>query len=491
MPDLLRRTAGAARAFWPAGPAGWVLLALLISGIFVRAYAAHAWSPTVHSLADSWAYAGFANANPLDSPQHPAGYSTFLKLVGVFSRDVSVTVVVQILFGIATALILFATTRRLAGSPWPALLPAGVVLLGADQILLERAVMSETFFTFVLAIALYACVRTLETPDPWWKWPLAAGVLMAVSGTIRSAGVFLVPVALLALVFSRPRPWLPRWRPVAALAGGAAVVLFAYASANAAARGSFELGPSQGWHLYSRAATFADCDMFTPPAGTEALCEDKPPEKRYGGSWYLYNPDSPAVREFGGIGEQDDLVGEWARAAVLSNPVGYADRIWTDFRAFFVPTSWTGGLYGGHGLDPTLAWNSPLFYDDPHSVEKRAATVEGMETFFDDFDIEIVPSELEELDSYQSVFRFGATALSISTLLALLGLLIGPRRSRIGVWLFAGSGIALLVSPAIAGIYVGRYTVPVAGPMAAAAALAVMQLWRIERARRISRRAGA
>lgn len=481
------RTLGAVRGFWPAGPAGWVLVALLAAGVFVRAYSSYAWSPTVDWLGDSGVYARYATENPLNSPQHPAGYSTFLAFVGAFTRDVSVLMVLQNLIGVGSAFVFFAATRRIAGSPWPALLPAAVVLLGADQILLERAVMSEPLFTLVFAAGLYCCVRAIETPDPWWRWPLAVGVLFAVSATIRSAGVFLIPVAIAAVLLSQPRPWLPRWRPVVALAGGAAAILIAYSAGNALTRGSFEFGPSQGWHLYSRAATFADCDKFTPPAGSEPLCEQVPPSERLGGSWYLLSGDSPAVREFGGLGEEDALLGEWARAAVLSDLGSYLDLVWGDFRAFFVPSATKGPLYAGHNLDPTLDWRYPLTFNEGAPVEWRAATVAQLETFFDGIEIAMEPAALQDLHQYQRVFRFGATALSLCTLLAILGLLIGRRRIRVGILLFAASGIALLVSPAIAGIYVGRYTVPIAGPMAAAAALTVAQLWWLERMRRRTR----
>ncbi len=482
--SVAARALGAVRGFWPAGPAGWALAAILVAGVVVRGFAAHAWSPTINSLADSIPYAVYAEQGPLENPQHPGGYSAFLAAVGFFSRDIDVTMVLQNLLGFGSALLLFAATRRVTGSPWPALIPAAVVVLGADQILLEHTIMSETLFTFALAASLYACLRALETPSPWWGWPLAAGVVVALSGTIRSQGVFLVPVAVLALLLSRPRPWLPRWRPVVALAGGAAAVLIAYAAGNAIVRGSFELGPSQGWHLYSRASSFADCDLFTPPPGSEGLCESKPPSERLGGSWYMYNDDSPAVREFQYIGQEDELVGEWAKRAILAQPGEYLDLVWHDFRAFWVPTAHDGPLYSGHGLDPTLDWRVPLNFTDAHDRATLVGTADGIKSFYDDFEVEWVPGALNTLHDYQRVFRFGATALVVCSFIAALGLLIGSRRSRAAILLFAGGGVALLVSPAIAGIYVGRYTVPLAGAMAVAAAIGAHTLWRLESERR-------
>lgn len=73
---------------------------------------------------------------------------------------------------------------------------------------------------------------------------------------------------------------------------------------------------------------------------------------------------------------------------------------------------------------------------------------------------------------------FGATALAISTLLTLIGLVIGTRRSRAGVLLFGLGGLALLLPIALTANYSGRYTVPMAGPMTAAAAIALFELWR-------------
>ena len=74
--------------------------------------------------------------------------------------------------------------------------------------------------------------------------------------------------------------------------------------------------------------------------------------------------------------------------------------------------------------------------------------------------------------------RFGGTALAITTVLALIGLLVGPRRSRVGVLLFGIGGLALLVAPVLTGNYAGRYTVPMAGPLFAAAAITALALWR-------------
>jgi hypothetical protein len=67
---------------------------------------------------------------------------------------------------------------------------------------------------------------------------------------------------------------------------------------------------------------------------------------------------------------------------------------------------------------------------------------------------------------------------AIATVLVLLGLIVGDRRSRLGVAMFGIGGLALIVAPVLTGSYVGRYTVPMAAPMMAAAAIALVELWR-------------
>ena len=45
----------------------------------------------------------------------------------------------------------------------------------------------------------------------------------------------------------------------------------------------------RGWNLYARAAPFADCSKFTAPAGTEILCEQRPPSERPGPFGYVWD----------------------------------------------------------------------------------------------------------------------------------------------------------------------------------------------------------
>ncbi|MGH2953359.1 MAG: glycosyltransferase family 39 protein [Solirubrobacterales bacterium] len=466
------------RGLRPTEPAHWVLAGMVAAGVLVRCFAAVSWWPAGTTLPDSILYASYAEDNPLDSAQHPAGYSAALALLGVVSREVAVPVLLQHLSGIASALLLYAAVRRLTGSPWPALAPAAVVLLNADLVFLEHTVMSESLFLLVLSAALYAAVRSIDAPEPSWRWALACGALVALAAVIRSAGLFALPVVVLAVLLCRPGPWRSNWRPPAAIAGAAAVLLLGYATASSAVNGRFELAPAQGWHLYGRVAPFADCARFEPPEDTESLCESTPPEKRPGLDYYIFDGTAPAFREFGALGEQDGKLGSFARAAILNQPGDYLSAVWDDISGFYVPGGYPFRRGAGSDLDPQLDWRWPLL---PVAVEVPTTEREielGMEGFFNPFSVDPDPGGLEQLRDYQTVFRFGATALAITTALSLLGLLIGPRRNRVAVLLFGVGGLAILLLPALSVQYAARYMVPVAPLLAAGAAISVLSAWR-------------
>ncbi len=480
--DWRVRGAAVRRRLRPESRAQWVLLALVVGGVGLRLLSMISWFPVTTTLSDAWPYSYYAGTDPFSNPQHPAGYSALLALLGIFTREVVVAVFIQHLLGIASGLLLYAGVRRITGSEWPGLVPAGIVLLGGDQIYLEHSIMSESTFVFLLSGSLYACVRAIDDPSPWWRWPLATAVLVALATTVRAAGVFLIPVLVLAIVLSSPRPWLPRWRLPAIVAGLAVALLIPYMAVIYAKGDSFGIAPSSGWQLYHRVATFADCDQFTPPDGTEALCEDTPAAERPGGDFYLFHPDSPAIQEFKFLGTEDRKVGAFARQAVLNQPGDYLEAVWDDLVSFYVPSSTAAVPFAGGALDPQLDWSAGAPGRTDPVVE--ADTERGMETFFNDFSVHRIETGLVIERYSQVIFRFGGTALTIATALTLIGLLVGPRRTRVGVLMFGVGGLALLAAPTLSGVYVGRYTVPLAGLLAAGAAMAAHSLWRAEAERR-------
>ena len=343
--------------------------------------------------------------------------------------------------------------------------------------------MSEALFVPLLAATVYAAARALEQPERWWPWPVVMALLAVLTGMTRSAGLFLIPVLGLALVLARPRPWLPRWRPAIAFAAAACAGLLAYAGANAISHDRFEVTPSAGWRLYARVAPFADCGQFDPPAGTRRLCERTTPADRRGPDWYLFDLDSPALQGLAsnaGVAaldyaappfENDRELGAFARQAILHQPRTYLTAVSKDVRSYFFPGYYETTKVGwGVPIDVQLGWTAPA---DAAIVKP---TKWGMEMFFDPFAIDRDPELLSILSGYQRVFRFGTTALAMSTILILIGLFVGSRRNRIAILVLGGSGLAMIALPAFSVVYIGRYIVPPASLLVAGAAVAVMSL---------------
>ncbi len=339
--------------------------------------------------------------------------------------------------------------------------------------------MAETLFSLFLAGALYCEVRAIEMCDPWWRWPAAAGALTGIAVIVRTDGVFLIPVLLLALLLAHPRPWRERLAAPGVVLASAVAILLAYAVVNDVANGRFAVGPSTGWRLYGRVAPFADCSQFTPPEGTEALCYPNPPGGRVGNDWYIFMPEAPAVRTFGRLGVQDGKLMAFAIQVIEHEPLEYARTVFRDIRTYFVPdTRHNPPPYASPDLSTELHWTRVV---DPVTLVQIRSR---MESFFDRFSVHESPRGTRFLMDYEHPFRFGATLLTLCSLLTALGLLVGDRRLRIGVLLFGVGALAMLVLSAFGAWYTGRYIVPIAGPITAGASIALLSMWRLERGRR-------
>ena len=452
------------------------------------------WWPTATTLADSPVYARFAESNPFADPQHPAGYALILASIGAVTREVAVPIILQHLTGLASALFLFAATRRVTGSSWAGLLPAAGVLINPDQVLLEHAIMAESWAVLTLSAGLYSGARALDEPRPTWRWPLLTGLLLAWSVTIRTAGLAVIPLVLVALVLAPERGvrgW-GRWAAAAGAAAAAIAVLAVFAVANATFGHRFGVGPSPGWYLYGRVAQFANCDRFTPPEGTEVLCEDTAPEERAGSRFYLFDPSAPAVRAFGPVfsqtnGDADELLESWARRAVLAQPGDYLESVWQNLRAYWVPSLMPVEGNEGEGIDQLLDFR--LAIDTGFFAEIQTAVAADLQQqYYNDFSLDRDHLPLELISDWQQLSRFGATMMSIATGLIIVGFVVGSRRERLGLIVFGAGGLALILAPALTGNYTGRYTVPMAGPVLAGASIAIVALWRRVQDRRTETR---
>ena len=453
-------------------------LAVVGAGIALRLLAVVTYRPAVLGHNDSVGYLDASNLGIFRDPIRPAGYPLFLRLIRWVSDSLPFTILLQHALGVATALVLYLTVRRLGGSRWAGLLPAAVVLLAGEYVYLEHSIMSEAPFVFLLAAGMYAAARALTTPAPL-AWSGIALLALAAAVTVRTAALFAVPLAIVWLALALPHARRTRFASAAVGFAVAALVAVTYAVPQHDSTGQVGLGQAGGWSLYGRAAPFADCERFDPPAGTEFLCEDKPPGERNGGNWYAWI-ESPARDRFGHPPTGDAVLGEWSRAAILGQPLDYLEAVLTDLVRYAAPG------FNARPVSGSLPEHSRFPFSDPSVVPQvapSAAALYGPQTL-----------EIKEgsggLEHWSKVFALHGFVIGIFIAggIAAVFLLSGVQR-RAAI-LATGTAVVMLGLPAVIAEYSHRYAVP-AVPLLAIGTALLLDSGRVRRPRLLERRLAA
>src|SRR3954452_19923346 len=181
----------------------WALVAVLTLGALLRLALVLGWQPALFGWPDAASYIDVAHGPLFGNELRPAGYSLCLRGLHGLAPSLLLVVVVQHLLGLATALLLYLAVVRAGAPRLFGLIPAAVVALGGDGIFLEHAPISESLFIFLVAVALYAGVRSLEGAQ--LRWPLMLGAALALAAAVRVVALPLLPLAgVWLLVAARP-----------------------------------------------------------------------------------------------------------------------------------------------------------------------------------------------------------------------------------------------------------------------------------------------
>ena len=457
---------GRLRGWWGTAQQtfGWTPLLIVIGlGIAVRLYALFAYVPSSLQWIDAIRFARISPSGAFGDVWAPAGYPAFLALLRQISNNLSFTIAVQHLLGLIGGLLIFAAVRRVAPR-WVALVPAAVLIVGGDFLFLETMIMVEAYFTFTICVTLYAAIRALNDPHPL-RWLAFASFAAGMSALVRSNALVIPPlIAVWALVVFAG-PWRHRaLRFVVALAPALILVVAYLVAANIDGRYS-GLVDARNIDLYGRVAPFANCTKFTPPKGTERLCQDNIPRgQRPGSFWYTWVAESPGVKYYGLDPAKNGPLGKWARAAILGQPLDYAKIVAKDMFRYIDPTA--GNDYGFSGLSAD-GWS--FIYRVPaeeqfvgHALGKR---YDG-----------VLPAHMpgaQALDFYQTSTRLSGLFLALFSVVTIVGLFLARGRLWAVLALFAATAFLLYVGPVLTISYDVRYGLPPQGPLAAAAALSV------------------
>ena len=470
------------------------LAALLVVGALLRLLFIFAWRPALFGWPDAASYievsqgaggAPLGNAELFGNPLRPAGYPLFLRVLHGIAPSLLFVVVLQHLLGLASAALLYLTVAR-TGVPRPlGLVPAAVVALGGDIMFVEHAPISEALFIFLVASGLYAAVRSQEGEH--LRWPAICGLTFALAASVRVVAVpLLVVVGLWLLVGTR----LALRRRLTVLAVGAAAalgLLGTYYAIQERAVGRTGLSPNGIWNVYGRVAPFADCSKFTPPPGTEPLCETTPRSQRpfthlYTFNWYY----SPGVRIFGNPHtasvEQTDQVAAFTWAVIVGQPLDYAEEVGAGLLRYVAPESFRG--YGGGPSYHDLV-NKVLF----HRRFQREGLVVARRHYADAGGFSADHRLIEVLRTYESATRIQGPLFVLIALLSVIAPFLTRGHARGAALLFALAGWTLLVTPVATVEFSARTGLPGFGPLCAAAALGGWRVLAAVRGRK--RRSGA
>ncbi len=435
---------------------------LTTGAIAVRAWLIVEYSQAFLGFPDSSLYVSSAEKALFGSPEYAnfyqklAGYPILLRIIHVFSSDLSVTILVQHILGIATGVLLYKAVRRTGAPPYLGLLPAAIVFFGGTGLFLEHTLLGDAPFAFAQAVGVYAAVRALS--EPGLRWPLLAGVAIGVSFLIKPVGLasalLVPPLLLLATPGSRRR----RLRSATSAALAIVAMVLAYVTAQGLVTGYWGYVREGGWNLYARVATFADCSQFTPPKGTRLLCPTEPLGHRMSQNGFEYSVSSPAIRFY----TPRDPAGwnttleRFSVAAIEQEPIAYLKAILHGLPFYITNQS-------GEGYTPTTLREELL------TATGRPVVIAGYYPHYQAYTRQ--SGSILPLVFYEEHTRVRGALLMVLLLVAIVGAPLLTGRQRWGAILFTLTAIFSAILAVAGNSYDARYAYPTFGPLAAGAAL--------------------
>lgn len=451
------------------------LLVVLAAGLAVRLYAMVAYDTAVlhYYGGDSARYLRlFTDAGPFGDDLTPAGYPAFLRGLRALWPSLPFTVVCQHVLGLATAIVLFAAMRRLGASRITALVPAAVVALSGDNVFLEHALLTETLWSFVIALGFYALARAYDGGGIGWL--AASGALLGCSALVRNTSLLLPVLGAAWLAAVLGGPLRQRLRVAGLLLAPAAAVILGYVAL------AHALGPHDGLFersgdlLYMRVAPFADCHRFRPPRSSAGLCDPTSPDQRPGPLHYGGFDNPAPVNTSYTTRPSPAVLGSFARAAIVHQPLDYLHAVALDEVRYVLPHA------GVHRPDSGARPEEMSFghvgpFAQPATREEQAAKYRLV---YSGVGRPRAPgASFDVLGAYQGAMRVGGLVLAAVVASIAAGLALGRGRLRQVAVLPASFALAMYALPPLLLTYDVRYGVTPA-PYACAAAALGLASWR-------------
>ena len=463
----------AARLPSPTSPSPFMVA--LAAGAGLRLLAMLGYPGALWFAGDSYVYLGAAlRLQP--NLSKTTGYSLFLRALEPF-HSLTLVAGLQHLLGLAVAVMIYLLLRRGGVSRrWAtgATLP---VLLDGFQIEDEHMVMAEALFTFLVMLSMLLILWRTRVP---WPVALLAGLLAGYAVDVRSEGLpvlLMFPVVLLIRGLRRDGTWRWRswsaWLAAAAMAAGCAAPVVAYAAWFHSWHGSYTLSRAEGFYLWGRVSSFAECSVIKPPAAEVAVCPSGTPSSRTPPGDYIWH--APQVHHMAGGGPvtaaNDALLRDFAIRAVEAQPLGYLRAV---LGGLVLSVEWPRHPYPDSGTVYLY-----YFHLTPWTIPAHHSWVAGGTAYSDAVQYgHATPSRVIRpfailIDGYQRVFYLYGPLFGLILLTGLAGVLgIRIRRRPLRLARLAGArragsalpwatAVVLLVFPIAVADFDYRYLLPV------------------------------
>jgi hypothetical protein len=438
------------------------------AGVVLRVLVWSAFQPALF-YSDSYPYLKSSNSLTLN-PVRPMGYPLLLHVLLTW-KQLSVAPAVQHGFGIVTAIICYALLRRLGAGAVLASAAAAPLLLDGYLLNIEQYLLSESLFMLLVVAGLATLV--------WRSRPSAlacasAGLLLGGAALTRTVGMALIaPVLIYCIV---------RWVGVVRIVLvtlGFALPLLAYAVWFDSTYHQFAVTKHDGYFLYGRVSTFAECSNWRVPPSQQFLCFKQPPSQRPNPNYYVWAEWDGHRQHHYRTFSLDAKMRSFATAAIVHEPLAYAGTILGDLQHYVAPGHWTD------------KWDTPIrqwrFHADMGPV--RALHERAVVAHYDGT-ISVNTTIASFLSTYQEYVFVQGPMLAAAFFAGLIAAAVGRargRRLRGEALLFSLVGLSMPLIPAATVMFDYRYALPAIPPLCLAggtAAIVATSRWNERRAAR-------
>jgi 4-amino-4-deoxy-L-arabinose transferase-like glycosyltransferase len=447
--------------------------AALAGGAGLRLLAMIGYPGALWFAGDSYVYVGAA-LRPQPNLSKSTGYSLFLRLLLPF-RSFTLVTLVQHLMMLAVAVMIYAMLRRTGVSKKWSTIAALPVLFDGYIIEDEHLIMAEALFTFCLFVAMFLLLWRKQTT--WWV-ALIAGLLVGYAVIVRTEGL---PVLVLFPAFLLIRSWrtigwrrLQGWLVAAVMAVGCLAPVGAYMTWFHSFSGNWGLTRSQGFYLWGRVSSFADCSKIKAPADEMKLCPTVPVSKRTApGDFVWHAPQVHDDLKGGPVSPANNrLLTSFAIHAVESQPLDYIKAV---AKGVAMSVEWPRKNYPGSGT--VYYYNLHMRYTAPPNDPNKAHHSVWIQpdTAYQDWlsyghqapGVVIKPVAIL-IAGYQRIFYTWGPLFGVIMIMGLGGVVRVRRRPfrlrwapRAGSMLPWVTGAVLLLTPVALADFDYRYLIPV------------------------------